>query len=147
RLQQFCLQASQRLARPAELPEDFHLRCAWPHLINIVRLSASGPDNSDGTSWVPEFLAEQPSQRRNHKRTLIDAGRQRPRPPKSWRPKLQPRSERTATFFGSGKERMRFLILRMCRGRMSECPLWEADIRDAKRHVRFTPESRHVQCK
>src|SRR5262249_25644244 len=22
----------------------------------------SGPDNSDGTSWVPEFLAEQPSQ-------------------------------------------------------------------------------------
>src|SRR5262249_29760776 len=28
-------------------------------------------------------------------------------------------------FFGSGKERkIRFLILRMCGGRMSECPLW-----------------------
>jgi len=57
--------------------------------------------------------------------TLFDAGRQQPRPPKSWRPKLQPRSERTAAFFGSGKERkIRFLILRMCGGRMSECPLW-----------------------
>src|SRR5262249_6396220 len=62
--------------------------------------------------------------------TLFDAGRQQPRPPKSWRPKLQPRSERTAAFFGSGKERkIRFLILRMCGGRMSECPLGpKADI-------------------
>src|SRR5262249_35250420 len=33
---------------------------APPHQNRALLLS--GPDNSDGTSWVPEFLAEQPSQ-------------------------------------------------------------------------------------
>src|SRR5262249_41154582 len=57
--------------------------------------------------------------------TLFDAGRQQPRPPKSWRPKLQPRSERTAAFFWfrQGTEN-KISDSSDVWGRMSECPLW-----------------------